>query len=125
MTDGPATPSKSKADTGRDIFTNGSTPAGGPTTGSVQDYEEWKFAQYVVQKIREHDPEIPLFFNYDFHIVHEPLDVPEVYEAAQQKLTTYPGKLPGCGHICRFDECTTFHTNLFKSQMLLCLCLLI
>lgn len=29
--------------------------------------------------IQAHDPSIPLFYNYDFHIVHEPLEVPAVY----------------------------------------------
>ena len=63
---------------------NGSDPCqrnggGQCTTGPEKDYEEYKFAQYVLKTIQAHDPSKPLFYNYDFHIVHEPLQVPTEY----------------------------------------------
>ena len=52
---------------------------GSRTIGSVVDYEEWKFEQQVLSIINSHDPSTPLFLNYDPHLIHEPLEVPEVY----------------------------------------------
>ena len=52
---------------------------GSNTVGSVTDYEEYKFEQRVLDIINQHDPTTPLFLNYDPHIVHEPLQVPEIY----------------------------------------------
>ena len=47
--------------------------------GSMEGYEEYKFEQHVLGIIRDHDPATPLFLNYDMHIVHEPLQVPDLY----------------------------------------------
>ena len=50
--------------------------------GSVEGYEEWKFEQHVLRVIGGHDASnasAPLFLNYDFHIVHEPMQVPDVF----------------------------------------------
>lgn len=44
--------------------------------GPEEEYEEYKFSQFVFQTIQAHDVSVPLFYNYDFHIVHEPLEVP-------------------------------------------------
>ena len=55
------------------------TPAKTARTGSVEAYEEYKFEQHVLGIIRDHDPATPLFLNYDMHIVHEPLQVPDVF----------------------------------------------
>lgn len=52
---------------------------GSRTIDSVVDYEEWKFEQQVLSIINSHDPSTPLFLNYDPHLIHEPLEVPEVY----------------------------------------------
>lgn len=47
---------------------------------TIENYEEWKFGQRAVQIIEEHNVSAgPLFLNYDFHLVHEPLAVPELY----------------------------------------------
>jgi arylsulfatase I/J len=92
------------------IFCNGSAPPGvdpaqyepmhnGPSllgvNGTVTDYEEWKFSQYAARVIRDHnatDKYHPLFLNYNMHVVHEPLQAPHPYFAAQEVLTnaTYP-----------------------------------
>jgi arylsulfatase I/J len=92
------------------VFCNGSSPPGvdpaqykpmhnGPTllgvNGTIEDYEEWKFSQYAMRTIRDHnatDKEHPLFLNYNMHCVHEPLQSPHSYFAAQEVLTnaTYP-----------------------------------
>eukprot|EP00912_Choanoflagellata_sp_UC4_P000209 UC4_evm2s134 len=54
------------------------TSSGG-TSGAVEDYEEFKFLNFVLETIKAHDPTVPLFYNYDFHIVHEPMEVPAKY----------------------------------------------
>ena len=46
---------------------------------SISNYEEYKFGQHAVDIIKTHNPDIPLFLNYDFHIVHEPLQVCTIY----------------------------------------------
>ena len=46
---------------------------------SIECYEETKFEQRATKIIAEHDPSKPLFLNYDFHLVHEPLQVPTAY----------------------------------------------
>ncbi len=51
--------------------------------GHVSDYEEYKFGQRVVSIIKRwaDDPseaKRPLFINYDSHVAHEPLHVPQV-----------------------------------------------
>ena len=52
----------------------------GTTNGSaIEDYEEWKFGQRAVSIIESHAPSTPLFLNYDFHIAHEKLEVPDEY----------------------------------------------
>jgi arylsulfatase I/J len=48
-------------------------------SGALEDYEEFKFLSHVLSTIRAHDPATPLFYNYDFHIVHEPMEVPGAY----------------------------------------------
>lgn len=50
------------------------------TVGPEAIYEEKMFVDRVVQIIDEHpdDPEHPLFINYDSHIVHSPLQAPDV-----------------------------------------------
>ena len=46
-------------------------------TGPEEDYEEYKFKRRVLGTIAAHDPTLqPLFMCYCFHIVHEPLQVP-------------------------------------------------
>jgi arylsulfatase I/J len=48
--------------------------------GSVADYEETKFMQHVVGLIERHDSAAgPAFFTYAPHLVHEPLQVPNLY----------------------------------------------
>lgn len=59
--------------------------------GSIEDYEEWKFGQHVLSLIgrwanETADAELgaesgkrPLFINYDSHVAHEPLHVPQTY----------------------------------------------
>jgi len=56
-------------------------PGGNPgyTTGPEELYEEHKLVTRVLETIEAHDPETPLFFNYDSHIVHSPLQVPQPY----------------------------------------------
>ena len=58
---------------------NGTQDGSQGTNGTVEDYEEFKFLRFVLDTIEAHDPSVPLFYNYDFHIVHEPLQVPLVY----------------------------------------------
>jgi arylsulfatase I/J len=58
--------------------------------GSIVDYEEWKFGQYALKVINEHDPTDPLFLCYCFHIVHEPLHVPRPFFDRQEHLLEYP-----------------------------------
>jgi arylsulfatase I/J len=58
---------------------NGTKDGSSGTSGTVEDYEEWKFEQHVLAIIEAHDPNTPLFLNYDLHIVHEPLEVPQMY----------------------------------------------
>merc|ERR1712072_1330056 len=58
---------------------NGTKDGSKGTDGSVEDYEEFRFLSYVLKTIEAHDASVPLFYNYDFHIVHEPLQVPAVY----------------------------------------------
>ena len=93
------------------VFCNGSAPPGvAPgqykpmhnsasllgVNGTVTDYEEWKFLQYALGVIRNHsrmsDASQPLFLNYNMHVVHEPLQVPHPWFAAQELLTnaTWP-----------------------------------
>ena len=55
-------------------------PSSTGQTGAVGDYEEFKFLSFVLKTIQQHDPSVPLFYNYDFHIVHEPLQVPGEYQ---------------------------------------------
>ena len=57
------------------------TENGTRIVGSVEGYEEYKFEQHVLAVIEAHDASSPLFLNYDFHIVHEPMQVPDVYLA--------------------------------------------
>merc|ERR1712232_148713 len=67
-TDGPA------------VGQNGSAPPRGHTpkgTWKEEDYEEYKFRNRVLSIISKHDVSKPLFMCYCFHIVHEPLEVPE------------------------------------------------
>ena len=45
-------------------------------TGSVADYEEFKFLSYVLDVLENHAPSVPLFYNYNFHVMHSPLQVP-------------------------------------------------
>eukprot|EP00947_MAST-08B_sp_MAST-8B-sp1_P005800 g5800.t1 len=55
------------------------------TTGSVRDYEEYKFGQRALDVIAAHDTTSagrPLFLSYNSHVVHDPLQVPKVYEDA-------------------------------------------
>lgn len=65
---------------------NGTAPPNGtashqsigyPVTGPEEDYEEYKFKQRVLGIISKHPVEAPLFMCYCFHIVHEPLQVPQ------------------------------------------------
>ena len=42
-------------------------------------YEEHKLVARVLNVIAEHDPSTPLFINYDSHIVHSPLQVPQEF----------------------------------------------
>ena len=42
-------------------------------------FYRYKFSQFVLNTITAHDPSVPLFYNYDFHIVHEPLEIPAKY----------------------------------------------
>jgi arylsulfatase I/J len=92
------------------VFCNGTAPPGidpvqykpmhnGPSmlgvSGSVEDYEEWKLCQYALAVIGRHntsDQEHPMFISYNMHTVHEPLQVPHSYFAAQAVRTnaTYP-----------------------------------
>eukprot|EP00039_Didymoeca_costata_P020357 m.340990 g.340990 ORF g.340990 m.340990 type:complete len:528 (+) comp19698_c0_seq1:49-1632(+) len=58
---------------------NGTKDGSQGTSGTEEDYEEFKFLKFVLATIQAHDPTTPLFYNYDFHIVHEPLEVPGVY----------------------------------------------
>ena len=64
---------------------NGSAPLNGTAshqsigysvTGPEEDYEEYKFKRRVMSTIETHDVSKPLFMCYCFHIVHEPLQVP-------------------------------------------------
>ena len=93
------------------VFTNGTAPPGVPpgenykpmhngpsllgVAGTVEDYEEWKLCQYALSVINKHnasDEEHPLFLSYNMHTVHEPLQAPHSYFAAQAVRTnaTYP-----------------------------------
>eukprot|EP00937_MAST-01D_sp_MAST-1D-sp2_P000373 g373.t1 len=65
-------------DTDHGASTQNGTTAAQPK-GSVEAYEEYKFEQHVLSIIEQHDPKDPLFLNYDMHIVHEPLEVPDVF----------------------------------------------
>ena len=50
-------------------------------TGPEEEYEEFKFKGRVLEIIQGHnvaDLSVPLFLCYTSHIVHEPLQVPEV-----------------------------------------------
>ena len=48
--------------------------------GTVADYEDYKLAETTVRLIRNwRKGDAPLFINHDFHIVHEPLQVPFEY----------------------------------------------
>eukprot|EP00729_Bicosta_minor_P001083 gene1083-4901_t len=49
------------------------------TIGPEIEYEEHKFVARVLSVIEQHDPETPLFLNYDSHLVHSPLQVPTKY----------------------------------------------
>ena len=91
---------------GQCVFCNGTAPPGAGSryvpmhnsasllgvNGTVRDYEEWKFLQYALAVIRNHTADRPLFLNYNMHVVHEPLQTPYEYFAAQEVLTnrTYP-----------------------------------
>lgn len=58
---------------------NGSEPSTTPL-GPVDDYIEYKFAQYAYNILETYDPnDGPLFLNYDFHIAHLPMQVPTQY----------------------------------------------
>ena len=61
--------------------------------GSVVDYEEYKFAQYALQLIDAHDPAVPLFINWDFHVAHEPvcdqIDSAKVSDCSLSLLLSY------------------------------------
>lgn len=46
----------------------------------MDDYIEYKFAQYAYDILETYDPnDGPLFLNYDFHIAHLPMQVPTQY----------------------------------------------
>lgn len=79
---------------------NGTKDGSSGTSGTVRDYEEFKFLTFVLNTISEHDPSIPLFYNYDFHIVHEPLEVPAVYhEKFDFMATSEAGDFQGHRHV--------------------------
>eukprot|EP00729_Bicosta_minor_P018749 gene18749-28568_t len=79
---------------------NGTKDSSSGTSGTVRDYEEFKFLTFVLNTISEHDPSIPLFYNYDFHIVHEPLEVPAVYhEKFDFMATSEAGDFQGHRHV--------------------------
>jgi len=106
------------------VFCNGTAPPGispadykpmfnGPSllgvNGTVTDYEEWKFSQFALTVIREHnssDKEHPLFLNYNMHVIHEPLQAPHSYFAAQAVRTnaTYPDAPQQPRAICKFRQ---------------------
>eukprot|EP00041_Stephanoeca_diplocostata_P005929 m.71207 g.71207 ORF g.71207 m.71207 type:complete len:409 (-) comp16081_c0_seq6:39-1265(-) len=52
---------------------------GGYTVGPEDLYEEHKFVARVLSIIENHDPATPLFLNYDSHICHSPLQVPQEF----------------------------------------------
>jgi arylsulfatase I/J len=85
---------------------NGSSPVSDESwipvgvNGTVANYEETKFANFVLQVIAEHnvsDKAHPLFVNYDIHIAHEPIQVPREYFDRQQRLTNATLSQTGLG----------------------------
>jgi arylsulfatase A-like enzyme len=73
------------------IGQNGTAPPNGtashqsvgyPVTGPEEHYEEYKFKQRALGIVAKHPVNDPLFLCYCFHIVHEPLQVPQAYYAA-------------------------------------------
>lgn len=59
--------------------------------GTLHDYEEYKFAQHALKLIQDHDASSPLFLNYDFHVAHEPIELPRNYFEKQQVFTDKSG----------------------------------
>jgi arylsulfatase B len=55
------------------------TENGTAHVGSVQGYEEYKFQDHVLSVIDAHNPSVPLFLNYDMHVIHAPMQAPDVY----------------------------------------------
>lgn len=102
---------------------NGTKDGSNGTTGTVEDYEEYKFEQHVLSIIENHDPSTPLFLNYDLHIVHEPLEVPAVYMDKFDFMhsTDYKSNrqtyVRSCDEHCNFSMPHTLGTHAFITRL--------
>ncbi|XP_025086916.1 arylsulfatase B-like [Pomacea canaliculata] len=61
------------------------------------------FTQKAIEVIEGHDPNTPLFLYLPFHLVHDPLQVPEKYENMYKSIETVDRRVY-CGMVSMMDE---------------------
>ena len=73
------------------IGCNSTTPLPWGVNGTVSAFESSKFRTQALTLIDRHDPSTPFFLNLDFHIAHEPIELPRVHFERQRALTAASG----------------------------------
>lgn len=81
----------------RDLSLLNASFRGGVRNGAAlanTTYEEDVFKQHALSLVGAHDPSVPLFLFYAFHLVHSPLEVPAAYLARIDELVAAGGAPP-------------------------------
>ena len=70
---------------------NSSTILPWGVNGTISNFESTKFHREALALIDRHDPSVPFFLNYNFHIAHEPIELPRPNFDQQRLLTAASG----------------------------------
>ena len=70
---------------------NSSTILPWGVNGTIANFESTKFHREALALIDRHDPSVPFFLNYNFHIAHEPIELPRPNFDQQRLLTAASG----------------------------------